>query len=77
VRSATTAVTALREAGLAVEPAWSSGDYTYRSGLAAAEKLLSQRRPPTAIFASNDDMGAAPWRIGAAGSATRPVGGFR
>ena len=35
------------------------GDYTYRSGLAAAEKLLSQRRPPTAIFASNDDMGAA------------------
>jgi len=53
-------VTALREAGLAVEPGLvQHGDYTYRSGLAAAEKLLSQRRPPTAIFASNDDMGAA------------------
>lgn len=53
-------VTALREAGLAVDPGLvQHGDYTYRSGLAAAEKLLSQRRPPTAIFASNDDMGAA------------------
>lgn len=53
-------VTALREAGLAVEPSLvQQGDYTYRSGLAAAEKLLSHRRPPTAIFASNDDMAAA------------------
>ncbi|WP_251263465.1 substrate-binding domain-containing protein, partial [Enterobacter hormaechei] len=53
-------VTALREAGLAVEPGLvQHGDYAYRSGLAAAEKLLSQRRPPTAIFASNDDMGPA------------------
>lgn len=53
-------VTALREAGLQVEPALvQQGDYTYRSGLAAAERLLSHRRPPTAIFASNDDMGAA------------------
>ncbi|WOS41378.1 LacI family DNA-binding transcriptional regulator [Xanthomonas rydalmerensis] len=53
-------VTALQEAGLKVEPGLvQQGDYTYRSGLAAAEKLLSHRRPPTAIFASNDDMGAA------------------
>ncbi|MDX3933897.1 LacI family DNA-binding transcriptional regulator [Stenotrophomonas sp.] len=52
--------TALHEAGLQVEPGLvEQGDYTYRSGLAAAEKLLSQRRPPTAIFASNDDMAAA------------------
>lgn len=52
--------TALHEAGLRVEPGLvEQGDYTYRSGLAAAEKLLSQRRPPTAIFASNDDMAAA------------------
>jgi LacI family transcriptional regulator len=53
-------VTALHAAGLDVEPGLvQQGDYTYRSGLAAAEKLLAQRQPPTAIFASNDDMGAA------------------
>ena len=52
--------TALREAGLEVEPSLvQQGDYTYRSGLDAAEKLLSQPQPPTAIFASNDDMAAA------------------
>ncbi len=53
-------VTALNAAGLVVEPGLvQQGDYTYRSGLAAAEKLLSHRKPPTAIFASNDDMAAA------------------
>ncbi|KRG72454.1 LacI family transcriptional regulator [Stenotrophomonas terrae] len=53
-------VTALHEAGLEVESGLvQQGDYTYRSGLTAAEKLLSLRKPPTAIFASNDDMGAA------------------
>ena len=52
--------TALHEAGLEVEPRLvQEGDYTYRSGLDAAEKLLSQPQPPTAIFASNDDMAAA------------------
>jgi len=52
--------TALHEAGLKVDAGLvEQGDYTYRSGLAAAEKLLSHRRPPTAIFASNDDMAAA------------------
>ena len=52
--------TALHEAGLEVEPSLvQEGDYTYRSGLDAAEKLLSQPQPPTAIFASNDDMAAA------------------
>jgi LacI family transcriptional regulator len=35
------------------------GDYTYRSGLDAAERLLSLETKPTAIFASNDDMAAA------------------
>jgi len=53
-------VSALHDAGLEVDPALvEQGDYTYRSGLAAAEKLLCQPRPPTAILASNDDMGAA------------------
>ncbi|MGH8036927.1 MAG: LacI family DNA-binding transcriptional regulator [Stenotrophomonas sp.] len=53
-------VTALHDAGLEVEPGLvQQGDYTYRSGLAAAELLLAHPRPPTAIFASNDDMAAA------------------
>jgi LacI family transcriptional regulator len=33
--------------------------FTYRSGLDAAEQLLDREDPPTAIFASNDDMAAA------------------
>jgi LacI family transcriptional regulator len=32
------------------------GEFTFQSGLAAAERLLSISPPPTAIFASNDDM---------------------
>lgn len=35
------------------------GLFTYRSGLDAAESLLALDNPPTAIFASNDDMAAA------------------
>jgi LacI family transcriptional regulator len=35
------------------------GQFTYRSGLEAAEKLLDMKDRPTAIFASNDDMAAA------------------
>ncbi len=53
-------VTALHEAGLEVDPELvQHGNYTYRSGLGAAELLLAHANPPTAIFASNDDMGAA------------------
>ncbi|WP_454759844.1 LacI family DNA-binding transcriptional regulator [Caulobacter segnis] len=36
-----------------------SGAFSYDSGLRAAETLLDSGRPPTAIFASNDDMAAA------------------
>jgi len=51
---------ALAEAGLIVDPALiTQGDYSYRSGLAAAEILLAVYPRPTAIFASNDDMAAA------------------
>jgi LacI family transcriptional regulator len=35
------------------------GDFSYRSGIAAAESLLARPDRPTAIFASNDDMAAA------------------
>jgi LacI family transcriptional regulator len=34
------------------------GNYTFESGLAAAEKLLDLSPRPTAIFASNDEMAA-------------------
>lgn len=34
------------------------GDFTYRSGLDAGRQLLALPEPPTAIFASNDDMAA-------------------
>ena len=35
------------------------GYFTYRSGLSATERLLERADPPTAIFASNDDMASA------------------
>ncbi|WP_254200210.1 MULTISPECIES: LacI family DNA-binding transcriptional regulator [unclassified Lysobacter] len=48
------------QAGLEADNALvQQGYFTYRSGLEAAEKLLSHKKPPTAIFASNDDMAAA------------------
>ncbi len=51
---------ALGEAGIAQDATLvQQGYFTYRSGLKAAEKLLALRKPPTAIFASNDDMAAA------------------
>lgn len=50
----------LKEAGLAFDPDLvAPGLFTYRSGLEAAEHLLTRPAPPTAIFASNDDMAAA------------------
>jgi LacI family transcriptional regulator len=51
---------ALVEADIAIDNALiRQGLFTYRSGLKAAEQLLGLAKPPTAIFASNDDMGAA------------------
>lgn len=51
---------ALAEAGLSTDAGLvEQGDFTYRSGLAAAARLLAQAQRPTAIFASNDDMAAA------------------
>lgn len=52
---------AMHDAGLVIEEeeVLAPGMFTYRSGLDAAEFLLSQKQRPTAIFASNDDMAAA------------------
>ncbi len=51
---------ALAQAGLPADPALVvQGDYTYRSGLGAADVLLRLAEPPSAIFAANDDMAAA------------------
>jgi LacI family transcriptional regulator len=51
---------ALSEAGLAAgDHLVARGQFTYKSGLAATEALLEGDEPPTAIFASNDDMAAA------------------
>jgi LacI family transcriptional regulator len=51
---------AMAEAGLKIDPACVvQGQFTYRSGLDAAEQLFKLEKPPTAIFASNDDMAAA------------------
>lgn len=53
-------VAAMEEAGLKIDPTKVvPGLFTYRSGLTAGEKLLKRPDPPTAIFASNDDMAAA------------------
>ena len=40
-----------------------AGDNSFGSGQAAAEKLLRRKRPPTAIFAANDDMAAGVIRV--------------
>ena len=51
---------AMKEARLAIKDRLiAQGQFTYRSGMTAAERLLSADPMPTAIFASNDDMAAA------------------
>ncbi len=48
---------ALAARGLEPEPGlMQDGAFLYKSGLEAAEKLLSMAEPPTAIFACNDEM---------------------
>jgi LacI family transcriptional regulator len=42
-----------------VETYIAQGDFSFASGLSAAEQLLDRSPAPTAIFASNDDMAAA------------------
>jgi LacI family transcriptional regulator len=48
---------AMRARELEVDPQWvCEGDFSFPSGVAAAEQLLGRRKAPTAVFASNDDM---------------------
>ncbi len=50
-------VAAMRDAGLPVLAGRiAPGDFSFRSGLEAGEAMLAGGLPPTAIFASNDDM---------------------
>jgi LacI family transcriptional regulator len=49
---------ALREAGVVTDP-WSMiGDFTFKSGVEAAEQVLRDALPITAIACANDDMAA-------------------
>ncbi len=48
---------ALSDAGISFsEGLCAPGDYSYRAGMLAGERLLVLRNRPTAIFAGNDDM---------------------
>lgn len=55
---------ALEQAGIAYDPALVvEGEFTFESGIAGARKLLDMARPPTAIFAANDDTAAGVLRV--------------
>ncbi|NKF51407.1 LacI family transcriptional regulator [Shewanella sp. WXL01] len=63
---------AMRSAQLAVPPSFiEQGQFSFKSGLQAAENMLKQDLRPTAIFASNDDMAAAV--VSVANSLSLPV----
>ena len=53
-------VAAIEEAGMQLgDVAVEQGYFTFRSGIIATERLLDRADPPTAIFATHDDMAAA------------------
>lgn len=72
---------AMAEAGIAIDPLLiQPGEYSFGSGAAAAETLLALAEPPTAIFASSDDMAAgalaAAHRLGVKVPDTVSIAGF-
>jgi LacI family transcriptional regulator len=55
---------ALKKARLPVdEQLIASGDYTTETGITCARQLLSMQNPPTAIFASNDQMSMGVFQV--------------
>lgn len=72
---------AMAEAGVEVREAQVlEGDFAFRSGLASGEALLRAATPPTAIFASNDDMALGvlitAMKLGIAVPETLSIAGF-
>lgn len=54
--------TAMREAGLSLDPAWvASADYTPEGGAASVEAFLASTEPPTAIVAADANEGLGVW----------------
>jgi LacI family transcriptional regulator len=49
---------ALREAGIEEEPWIAMGDFTFHSGIEAAERLLREQGSVTSLTCANDDMAA-------------------
>lgn len=55
---------ALERAGLPLDEALiASGDYTTETGISGARQLLALENPPTAIFASNDQMAMGVFQV--------------
>jgi LacI family transcriptional regulator len=51
---------AMTEAGLAIDPGLvEDGEFRYFAAIPCANRLLSRTDPPSAVFASNDEMAAA------------------
>jgi len=72
---------ALKASGLQTDPAMvKDGNFRFQAGVEAAEQLLHQKSPPTAIFAANDEMAAgvltAAHRMGYAIPDALSVAGF-
>lgn len=54
----------LEKAGIPLdEELIASGDYTTETGVSGAQKLLALEKPPTAIFASNDQMAMGVFQV--------------